>query len=127
MESERLTVSLVKMDNGYQIALVEPLKVEPPKTDAESIDDQFDAEMKLDALIDGIIAFTRHLHDRSAGEDWKDEDRGKIREGFRALFPSVSRVIGGGPPMFGVAPGPRVEQMVFQKKSDLLAYLDKNL
>lgn len=137
-----LQISVVKVDNGYQVSLYEPPK--PPSL--EEIQDAREtrereavkraeaelcgAEEKIDAMIEGICAFARYIQDKAAGEDWKkDEVKEKIRTGFKAMFPSMvgihSRVTYPAP--LGNPVRPRSELKVFEAKEALLKFLTDNL
>lgn len=126
----KLTISIQKADNGYFVGLVEPpdLKAykearrrerqERMKKLSGSIDE------RIDAMVDGVVAFQKFVLDKSAGEDWKGEDmREKMREGVKVAFPGIMREITAGEP----PPQARQEQMVFETKEKLLEFLTKNL
>ncbi len=124
-DKPKLIVSLEKKDNGYVLKLIEPPvfpESDPDELKPEEVD--ADRDKKVDTMIDGVVAFTKSLNDKAAGEAWKgEEDKAKIREGFKLLFGMSA---GRGRP-FKPMPKARVENMVFPGKEELLAYLAKNL
>lgn len=78
---------------------------------------------RLDAISNGLSAFMKSILDKEAGEDWKGEDaKEKIREAIKAFAPSL-----GSPSAYQTPAMPRIENKVFEKKADLLKYLDENL
>lgn len=124
-DQPKLTVFVERKDNGYVLKLIEPPVFPEPdvKTyDAKEIDTDHDKQ--IDAMIDGLMAFTKSLNDKvTGGEEWKgDENRIKIREGFKLMFGMGRR----GMPIKPF-PEARIENMVFPAKEELLAYLAKNL
>lgn len=122
-DQPKMVVSIEKKDNGYVLKLYVPLVYpEPEETKPEEADPAHD--QKVDTMIDGILAFYKTIADKSVGgEDWKpDENKTKIREGFKLLFGMRGRGMSVGP-----LPKPRIENMVFPAKEELLAYLANNL
>lgn len=117
----KLNIRIEKRDNGYLIDLMDPPKrKERPKPPVPSEDE---INEKLDAMSDGIAAFMRSIMDKTAGEDWKEEEtKEKIRVAMKAFAPSLV-----GPKEYANPPMPRVEQRVFEKKADLIKYLEENL
>ena len=117
----KLNLQIEKRDNGYVVDLYEPPKKEKPKPPVMPTEAEIDE--KLDAIADGFAAFMRSIYDKAAGEDWKeDEAKEKIRAAIKAFAPSIAS-----PGEFRMPPMPRTEQNVFEKKADLLKYLEANL
>lgn len=142
-----LLVNIQKTDNGFVVSLYDPPK---PLTEGEIERDiqeeedrlkkQMDEDIggksideRIDAMVDGLIAFQKHIMDRSTGEDWKGDDvKEKIREGFKVMFPQL--VGGHRGRRLNIMRGsrkparlPRQETMVFQTVEQLMEYLKKNL
>jgi hypothetical protein len=130
-----LTVSIGKIDNGYVLKLNTIPKRKMPRAVASPFAGMDPDEM-IDKIVDGMGALIRSINDKGAGEDWKDgEDRVKVREGFKAMFPSLVP-----PPIpkeedttFSVNAvivddeTPRSESRVFESKADLIKYLSEQL
>lgn len=118
----RLSLTIDKRDNGYVIDLLEPAKPKDrPKPTPMPTEDEINA--RLDAISNGLSAFMKSILDKEAGDDWKDGDaKEKIREAIKAFAPSL-----GSPMAYQNPPIPRIENKVFEKKADLLKYLDENL
>jgi hypothetical protein len=124
-----LTIGLVKTDNGYTVQLQESPKP-PPRVKTVSVEasqEEADPDELIDRMVDGMGALMRAIHNDAAEEDWKkDDDKAKVRAAFKAIFPNivsqVQRQQNYVPPE-----EPRYENLVFEKKEDLLKYLEKNL
>lgn len=125
-----VTVSIGKIDNGYVLKLNTIPKRRAPRVVAPPFAGMDPDEM-IDKIVDGMGALIRSINDKGAGEDWKtDEDRAKVREGFKAMFPNLVP-----PPVHAddvaIAVGedlaPRSESRVFESKIDLIKYLTENL
>jgi hypothetical protein len=126
----KLSIEIQKQDNGFTLQLIEP--PDPSKEEEEyqkeaeaNLEDlEKKAEEMIDKAVEGMVAFIRHIQDKSTGEEWKEgDDKEKMRAGFKAFFrhrlPSfVPR---------GQLRRDRSENMVFASKEELLAYLAKNL
>lgn len=121
LRQPKLNIKIEKRDNGYLVDLIDPPKrKERPKPPVPSEDE---INEKLDAMSDGIAAFMRSIMDKTAGEDWKEaETKEKIRTAMKAFAPSLV-----GPKDYVAPPTPRIEQRVFEKKADLIKYLEENL
>ena len=114
-----LYVAINKMDNGYTMELYDPPKFPEEEEEAEIVDEG----EKIDKMIDGMVSFAKYFNNRSTGENWKEEDdKEKLREGFKVLFPSFNRGMGQ-----VKAYQAKNEQRVFENKKDLIEYLEKNL
>lgn len=110
-------VSISKADNGYRVE-----GDLHPSCDAVAETSLPDQDEALDGVIDGISAFLRHVHDIGAGEGWKvDDDKEKVRNGVRALFPALSRHT------LAVPLQTNHKSLVFERKEDLMAWLAKTL
>jgi hypothetical protein len=119
-------LELLHVSNGYFITFVkgadrrpvagqEPLEGPPVETASE--------EERIDAMVDAIAAFLRHINDKgTGGEDWQgDNDREKIRAGFKAMMPpNLMR----GHRMYEPPPPP--EQLVFKSKAELIKFIEEN-
>lgn len=129
---DQLQISIRKMDNGFVVNLNEP----PKRQTEEELEKELEAdrpknpEAQVDALVDGIVAFTKYINDKGAGEDWKDhseEVKVQMRKGFKIFFPNLNPDRSRRPRRPISSYQPRVEQNVFQTKEELLAYIQKNL
>jgi len=116
-----LEISIERLDNGYVVHLQAP--PEPlPTPPAESPDD---LDAKLDSLMEGIPALGRAIAGGGEGEEWKNrEGLAKAKEALKAMFPDLGRAIGVG---FPSARPYRQEELVFESKESLLAWLARNL
>lgn len=129
----RLVVSISKMDNGYTVQLREIPKPKRrvPIAPIESPFIGMEPDEIVDKMIDGVGAIVRSFH--AEAEDWKgSEEREKVREAFKVMFPDFSRqAIRLTAQPDPVDPDelrePRAESLVFESKESLMAYLDKNL
>lgn len=140
-----LSISIQKTDNGFFVSLYDPPKQPTQEEIDQEIKEQYEhlreqmeqgsdgkgLDERVDAMVDGLIAFQKHIMDRSTGEEWKGDDaKEKIREGFKVMFPQLA----GDPRRLKIYQGlrkppklPRQEQMVFQTVDQLVEYLKKNL
>lgn len=117
----KLTVSIQKRDTGYVIDLHEAAKRERPKTTHVPTEEEIND--KLDSISEGFAAFLGSIYDRADGEEWKGEEaKAKIRDAIKAFAPSIAS-----PMEYRTAPMPRMEQRIFEKKADLIKYLETNL
>jgi len=119
-----VTVTVSKVDNGYQTWLTGPPPPAPPRPQPLSHLAGLTEEEVADRLIDGISALMRYMNDKGAGETWKDGgDRETLREAFKVLFPGItSRIAEPLEPMIA-----KSETRVFESKDALLEYLAKSL
>ena len=123
-----ISISIEKVGNGYTLGLQTfppPPKRRPPSTSPFA---GMETGEVVDRVIDSIGMLSRAINNKGAGEDWKgDEEREKLREGFRALFPGVYNQIEQAvePPEIQVQP--RAESLVFESKIALLEFLTKEL
>jgi len=117
----RLTINIVKVDNGFYVNFLDPSPIlaaamEAMKPDGPTI--KTDAD--IDRTIDAMIEFNKHMHSEIAGsEDWKDnnEKQALVREGFKLSFPQ-----------FFEKPQPHAcllmtQSLVFTKIEDLVKFL----
>jgi len=87
----RLTIKIVKVDNGYVAELLDPGPIiqsamEAMKQAGPSIKD----DDGIDRTIDAMIEFNKHMHSQIVEqEDWKNDNgkRALVREGFKLSFP----------------------------------------
>lgn len=126
-----VSVQIGKVGNGYTVHLQSrPERPRHPvRPRPEGPFQDLDPDQAIDKMVDGLGALIRSINDKGAGEDWKnDEDRQAIREVVKAIFPSVAGHPHG-PPVYDyeTMEQAKSEHLVFQEKSDLIAYLEKNL
>jgi hypothetical protein len=128
---ELLQISIGKVDNGYTVNLLEPPKlpkVEATKSPSEMKEVNVDMDEKIDKMIDGFTAFLRHINDKGAGENWKeDNNREQLREGFKMAFPGLARGAYQTPGAPRHVLRARHENRVFETKEALIKYLEENL
>lgn len=125
VRGKQTQVDIVKVDNGYTVQLQEQIPYEPPTaTDYPNPFEGMDSDEVVDKMIDGMGAAIRAINDKGAGEGWKDDaDRQLIREGFKMLFPGLTRRA----QPYKAPKQPRFETRVFESKEDLVKYLLENL
>ena len=130
----KLTIQLVKLDNGYVVKLQEAGKKAPRAiAPVESPFVGLEPDQIIDKLVDGVGAMLRSINDAGAGEDWKGSDnRAQMREAFKLLFPDMARhaeqlARPEDHPSEEDLHGPRHESNVFESKESLIEYLKKNL
>jgi hypothetical protein len=120
-------LELTVVGNGYFVSFMKGVDRRPvagqgpldgPPVEAVS------EEERIDAMVDAIGAFIRHINNKGAGEDWQSEgaeDREKIRAGFKAMIPASllhgHRVY---------EPPPEPEQLVFKSKAELIKFIEEN-
>ena len=130
-----LYVSIGKIDNGYILKLhTNPKRRIPRAVSAPNPFVGMDPDETIDKIVDGMGALIRSINDKGAGEDWKEDgDRAKVRDGFKAMFPSL---VPPPPPSKEElaeleaqvdAETPRSEQRVFESKEALIKYLTEQL
>lgn len=130
-----MVVTVGKLDNGYVLKMSSIPKPRPVQFVAHPLAGM-DPDEAIDKMIDGVGAFMRAIHNNAAEEDWKKgEDRAKVREAIKELFPSLL------PPAVQSEPGSAVltqesdgaefraksESRVFESKLDLIKYLTEKL
>jgi hypothetical protein len=123
-------VELVKLGNGYMTELIENRQQPEPEV-KEDIATAVEAELdppsvdeQIDRMVEGLGAFMRSVHDKGAGEDWKEDgDKEKIRAAVKLFMPNVVRSDVG----IKRYVAPRQESLVFESKKSLMEYLEKNL
>ena len=128
-----VVVSVNKVGNGYSLALQTNPKRRMPRA-VSPVENPFEgkdpAEL-IDNMIDGMGALIRAINDKGAGDgDWKGEDdREKVREAFKVMFPGMARNIQQLTEASDEEPQeePRFESLVFETKKSLMEYLEKNL
>lgn len=130
----KLTIQLVKLDNGYVVKLQEAGRKAPRAiAPVESPFAGLEPDQIIDKLVDGVGAMLRSINDAGAGEDWKGSDnRSQMREAFKLLFPDMARhaeqlARPAELPSDEDMHGPRQESNVFESKEALLEYLKKHL
>jgi hypothetical protein len=120
----KASLSAVRVSNGYVLTFRKGTERKSPlhPPSGPPPDGGMSEEEKIDAMVEAIAAFTRHIGDKGAGDEWRDDgDREKIRAGFKALVPaSLLR----GPQEHRPPPPP--EQLVFQTKSELIKFIEEN-
>lgn len=132
-----ISLKLAKLDNGYSVELMVNPKLKPIEEVKEEIATAVGAELNppvemtqdeiIDRMVDGLGAFLRSINDKGAGENWKGEDeKGKIREAVKLIFPQVSRQTVPANSYRNYEP-PHHESKVFETKAGLMKYLDENL
>ncbi len=120
-------VSVGKVMNGYQVVLATRPKRKPVRPMLNPLAGM-DPDEAIDRMVDTFGAFLRTIHDKGAGEDWKDGhggDRQLIRDGFKAFLPHLA--VSGYQTADESTELPRHETMVFGTKEQLMKYLDENL
>lgn len=114
-------LELVSVNNGYFVtfqkgcdpAMPMPAMPAPPTDEGMSEDE------RIDVMVDAITAFFSRIHG-SDGEDWKDNDREKIRAGFKMMAPGVTHQ------HRTYTPPPQPEQLVFKTKAELITFITEN-
>jgi hypothetical protein len=117
--SRNASASISRVGNGYFVNFSAAIQPEPV---AIGPDDGLSDDDRLDAMVDAIAAFIGFIHDKGAGEDWKSEDREKVRAGFKAMAPPglVRSRISHAP----VYQEP--EQLVFKTKAELIKFIEES-
>jgi len=117
-----LECSIERLDNGYVVRLQAPPEPIPELPQNASMPGP-DPDAMLDKLMEGIPALGRAMVG-GEGDEWKNADAiFKAKEALKAIFPDLGRAVG-----VGFSPRPyRQEELVFETKESLLAWLAKNL
>lgn len=123
----KLTVSIVKVDNGWIVELVDP---SPILKAAKKVMDGSGSEIKndedIDRSIEAMIAFNKHMQSEMIeGEDWRGDDSKKqlLREGFKLHFPQFFQKQTPNIQFGLVVP----QSLVFSKMEDLLKFVKSKL
>jgi len=109
-----LEVSIERLDNGYVVHLSAPPPPLPEPPAGQGI------EAKIDSVLEGIPSLIRQVTGAGEGEDWKTpEGMTKARDALKAFLPDLG---------YAAAPRPfRQEDLVFETKEKLLAWLSLNI
>lgn len=121
----RLSLKIVKVDNGYVAEFLNPEPLLKAAQDAmKPQGPSIKSDDDIDRTIDAMIEFNKHMHSQIVEQDdWKENGgkRALVREGFKLSFPQ-----------FFERPQPQVnllmpQSLVFTKIEDLVKFLKANM
>jgi hypothetical protein len=123
----RLTLKIVKMDNGYLVECIDPAPIVKAVKDAMNPSGpKLRTDEDIDRTIDAMIEFNKHMHSQIVDrEDWKDDDgkRALVREGFKLSFPQLFQR----PDPTQVSALIFARSLVFAKVDDLVKFIKSAL
>lgn len=122
----RLTVSIVKVDNGFAVDVIDPTPLlKAAQKISASNGPQIKNEEDIDRSIEAMIAFNRHMGNQIEGESWQNDDskRQLLREGFRLHFPQFFQQQAPNVQFGLIVP----QSFVFNKMDDLLKFIKAKL